>query len=219
MRKWREQFRRDPVVYNCTQQNAKRLGLLPWILVVFMLSALFLSFTTASFAADEAVAVVAEEDGCTPEDIKDPGNEECLPAGETSRGEMFFTGAETFSKKGAPCVSCHNVSDTLSWGGGTLGPDLTGIVGRMSSDGLATILSSLSFPTMVKVYETKQLSKQEQADLLAFFTDANSRSASSFSSIQIWWGIGGFIVLLILQNIFWSNRFKGVRKQQIGGGN
>lgn len=208
-----------------------------WVLVVFIGAVLCLGLSTVSFAqdennsaapadeavveapADEVAAEPVEEDGCTQEEIKDPENTDCMPAGDAANGRNLFTGEQTFAKKGAPCVSCHHVTDTLSWGGGTLGPDLTGIVGRVTEDGVAGILSSLSFPSMAKVYETKQLNKQEQADLKAFFVDANTKSASSFSSILIWWGIGGFIVLLILQNIFWSGRFKGVRKQQIGGGN
>ncbi|MDH5561117.1 MAG: hypothetical protein OEY59_09730 [Deltaproteobacteria bacterium] len=209
MRKWREQFRRNPGTNDCAQHNEKKLGFKSWMLVMLLATALFLGLSTVSFA----------QEGCTPEEIQDPENTDCMPAGDAQRGQLMFTGETSFNKSGAACVSCHNVTDTLSWGGGTLGPDLTGIVGRLSSEGVAGILSSLAFPTMAKVYEGKQLNKQEQADLLAFFVGANSRPASSFSWIQFWWGIGGFIVLLILQNVFWSQRFKGVRKKQIGGGN
>jgi cytochrome c2 len=204
----------------------KRLGLMPWVLVIFVGSFLFLGLTTASFAQGETASdsetmtmEEADDSGCTPEAINDPDDTECLPAGDAHRGQLLFTGEEGFTKDGAPCVSCHNVAGTMSWGGGTLGPDLTGIVGRLTEEGVGGVLSSLAFPTMAQVYEGKQLTKQEQADLKAFFVEANGKQASSFSWIQFWWGLGGFIVLLILQNIFWSGRFKGVRKQQIGGGN
>jgi hypothetical protein len=203
MRIWREQVRRYPDKV----ENTKLFGLVPWTLACFIGFMLIIGFAGTGFAQD-----------CTPEDIQDPENSECLPEGSAARGKLLFTGETTFATKGPACAACHNVSDSLSWGGGTLGPDLTQITGRLTEPGVLGVLQSLAFPTMAKVYETKQLKKQEQADLLAFFVDANSKKPASFSWIQFWWGLGIAIILLILSQIFWGKRFSGVRKKQIGGG-
>src|ERR1700690_3748542 len=105
---------------------------------------------------DELVAYLAESG---PRKSAPPVAATIAPAGDPQRGTAFFTGAISFQRGGAPCMSCHTVSSVVSLGGGSLGPDLTGIPGLLGEAGLASILATLPFPTMRPLYQTRPLTQ------------------------------------------------------------
>jgi mono/diheme cytochrome c family protein len=80
-----------------------------------------------------------------------------VTAGDPERGAKLFTGIIPFKLGGAPCVACHTVSGVAPLGGGSLGPDLTGIYGRLGPAGLPTIMASLPFPTMQPIFQKRPL--------------------------------------------------------------
>jgi hypothetical protein len=129
-------------------------------------------------------------------------------------------------------MSCQSVNTVGATIGGTLCPDLTHVFGRYGNTGLSSILQTLPFPTMQGIYQNKLLTEQEQANLLAFFEEANSveRPVASVeeskdSTIQnllnpSWRfgliGLGGFRLLVLLSNFLWRDLFTGVRQRLVG---
>ena len=78
-------------------------------------------------------------------------------------------------------------------GGGALGPDLTQVYTRYTGQGLAAALASLPFPSMQSIYATRQLTPDEQADLLAFFAAADQQGeprTSAKPAGDLGWGTG-----------------------------
>ena len=98
-----------------------------------------------------------------------------LPIGNLNRGEAIFAGGQALENGGTPCIACHTVGIVGSFGGGNLGPDLTHAFQRFGETGLTSAIRNIAFPTMQGVYADKPLTNQEIADLLAFFTTADTQ--------------------------------------------
>lgn len=96
--------------------------------------------------------------------------------GNPTYGEAFFIGAISLTSGGTPCHACHSVEGVGMIGGGALGPDLTHVYARYGREGLAAALTGLPFPTMQGIFAGRQLTPNEQADLLAFFEKVDQRS-------------------------------------------
>lgn len=95
------------------------------------------------------------------------------PFGDAWQGERLFTGAARLRAGGMPCIACHSVEGVAALGGGALGPDLTQVHTRYGGNaGLGAALAGLPFPSMQGIYAARQLTPDEQADLLAFFAGA-----------------------------------------------
>ena len=153
--------------------------------------------------------------------------------GNPQIGKQLFTGTLAFHNSAPACMSCHSVNTVGALKGGTLGPDLTHVFGRYGATGLSSVLQTLPFPTMQGIYQNKLLTEEEQANLLAFFEKANSAEPpvasaeeSKDSTIQniltpSWAfaliGLGGFLLLLLLSNFTWRDRFTGVRQRLVAG--
>jgi cytochrome c553 len=85
------------------------------------------------------------------------------------RGRQLFTGARQFMNGGPACVACHDDDALGVPGGGTMGPDLTNAATRMGTQGIATALQTLYFPTMAPLFSAHPLTVDERAALAAFF--------------------------------------------------
>jgi len=135
-----------------------------------------------------------------------------LPAGSAFRGEKLFIGAKPLEGGGLPCMACHTVSGVGEYGGGNLGPDLTHAYDRYGEPGLASAMGNISFPTMKHVYSGKELSTQETADLLDFFTEADKEVSEGLaeSVSGLFWGSGivGALVLFSIMAFFWPRQRK-----------
>jgi hypothetical protein len=70
---------------------------------------------------------------------------------------------------------------------------------------------------MQGVFAGKPLTAEEQADLLAFFAEADQATAAPPSNNFVWIGLGGFVVLGLLGQFTWRKRLTGVRKSLLGG--
>jgi mono/diheme cytochrome c family protein len=152
--------------------------------------------------------------------------------GNPQIGKQLFTGTLAFHNSAPACMSCHSVNTVGALKGGTLGPDLTHVFGRYGATGLSSVLQTLPFPTMQGIYQNKPLTEEEQANLLAFFESANSAEPpvaptgeSKDTTIQnlltpSWAfaliGLGGFLLLVLLSNFTWRDRFQGVRQRLVG---
>jgi mono/diheme cytochrome c family protein len=138
--------------------------------------------------------------------------------GNPQSGRMLVIGERELTNGGPACISCHSVDQVGALGGGTLGPDLTNVYSRYGGEaGLAAALNGLPFPTMQGVFAGKPLTAQEQADLLAFFAEADQATAAPPNYNFVWIGLGGFVVLGLVGQFAWRKRLTGVRKSLLGG--
>ncbi len=124
-------------------------------------------------------------------------------------------GSIVFQNGGPPCVSCHNVSGIPFPGGGALGPDLTGVYSKFGVATMNSVLATLPFPTMTPVFGKRPLTRQEQADLQAFFEKVSVRPLTSMTLKIILSVIGGFVVLMALIWRIWPRRLHTVRRSMV----
>jgi mono/diheme cytochrome c family protein len=111
-----------------------------------------------------------------------PSSADTEPAplsGSASNGKDLFTGATQFANGGTACIACHDTADLGVLGGGMLGPDLTDAYERYGENGLVAVLGTISFPSMVPVYQDRPLTAQEQIDLTLFLKEAADKDAPS----------------------------------------
>src|SRR5574340_1067925 len=90
-------------------------------------------------------------------------------SGSPEKGKAFFTGAVRFANGGPACASCHTTAGLGFPGGGSLGPDLTGVYPKLGTDGLNSALETLYFPAMTPLYMYRPLTEDERRNLFAFF--------------------------------------------------
>ncbi|MEJ2597369.1 MAG: hypothetical protein P8Z00_03505, partial [Anaerolineales bacterium] len=135
---------------------------------------------------------------------------QAAPTGDALAGRELFTGVRRFSAQGVPCIACHSVANLPALRGGGLGPDLTHVIQRYGGPtGLASTLASLPFPTMQGIFANRPLTPAEQADLLAFFAQADqtpTQVANNSVYLFAGLGIGGSLILLGLLAIFWPRQ-------------
>lgn len=143
------------------------------------------------------------------------GAQTILPAdgGSAAHGEELFTGLAHFRNAGPACVSCHSIAGIPFPGGGTLGPDLTHAYQKLGPTGTQSAMQTLYFQVMTPIYSTHPLYPDEQADLMAFLQQAESRSESGWSTQIILLGalaLGG--IFMAITGFLWRNRVRGVRR-------
>jgi mono/diheme cytochrome c family protein len=135
---------------------------------------------------------------------------QAAPSGNAQTGRELFTGTRRLSAQGIPCIACHSVANLPALRGGGLGPDLTHVIRRYGgSTGLASTLNSLPFPTMQGIFATRRLTSAEQADLLAFLSQADQAPAQISNTpmfLLASLGIGGSLILFGLLAIFWPRQ-------------
>ena len=109
------------------------------------------------------------------------------------------------------------------FGGGTLGPDLTGANIKYRDPELISILQNPNFPTMSTVFATHRLTDEEIVQLFALFRNAkltNPVAASQVSATTIdprffVIGVAAMLLVLVLLNFAWRNRSRGVREELV----
>jgi mono/diheme cytochrome c family protein len=139
--------------------------------------------------------------------------EEKVQQGSAVRGEGLFTGRIAFKNGGPPCSSCHNVSGLPFPSGGTLGPSLTREYSKLGPEGMDTALHTLFFPAMAPLYDPHPLTVAEQADLKAFFEEADSRPPAKDRTIAaVLIALGGFGILVLITWALWRDRLRSVRR-------
>jgi len=133
--------------------------------------------------------------------------------GDSKRGRELFVGSTRFTNQGAACNSCHNVDMNGSISGAALAIDLTHTITRLSAAGVGAVVSGLPFPQMKETYNSKPVTPQEIADIVAFLTLADMQEAAlattPFGNYLLLGGLAGVIFLLAFYSLFWFNRKKG----------
>jgi mono/diheme cytochrome c family protein len=140
-------------------------------------------------------------------------------------GMELFTGRAPLSNGGTACISCHGFQGAGALGGGTLGPDLTGVSVKYRDPELISILQNPNFPVMASVFGQQRLSDEEIVRLFALFQDARVRSpGAAAAAVQptgarprvdpafLFVGVALLVLSLVTMNLIWRNRLRGVRE-------
>ncbi len=132
-------------------------------------------------------------------------------------GREIFLGIKPLSAGGPACVSCHSVKGIGVLAGGGLAPELSAVYERLSGrKGLATWLSAPATTTMQSVYESRPF--DAEADILplvAYFADLAQHppeSSQASTLIFILLGLAGAAAALMIFDVLWKGRFRGVRR-------
>ncbi len=148
-------------------------------------------------AQGKALGTAAISRPATPEDIR--------------RGKLFFTGAARF-KSGAPsCMSCHSAQGVGGWGGGWLGPDLTGATAKYGA-GLSGVIENPSFPTMQGVFAKTPASAEEAFQVASYLKSVGSQPPDQRDVVFPVLGVVGLIGGMLLGGHLGRKRLRGVRK-------
>lgn len=137
--------------------------------------------------------------------------------GDALEGWKLFYGAKKFQNGGPACIGCHGAGKRGTFGGGTLGPDLTKAYSKFGKDGIVTILSTLPFPTMRPIFAQKMITPQEQAHLRAFFEQVDSQSPEMMTPGVFLISFAGFAFMFLAAGFIWRSRSFGVRAPLLRG--
>ncbi len=143
-----------------------------------------------------------------------------VPA-DVNGGWQFFTGRARLQNGGAACISCHSIKGVGMFGGGTLGPDLTGVSIKYRDPELISILQNPNFPMMSTVFGTHRLNDEEIVQFFALFQDAKLRNpvpppTAGITTLDPRFfviGVALMLFVLALLNLAWRNRLRGVREE------
>jgi mono/diheme cytochrome c family protein len=133
------------------------------------------------------------------------------PGADAERGAKYFSGQLAFKNNGPACMACHSAPGIKFWGGGTLGPDLTGVYAQMG-EGIVSVLVTVPFPTMQPIFDNHPLSENEARDLAAFFKGAASQRAESHTTQIVVSSFIAFLILMVIIFVLWQNRLTSVRR-------
>lgn len=87
------------------------------------------------------------------------------PASARVGRELYF-GRKAFVNGGMACSACHEVKGN----GGLLGPDLTGVYGKMGETPLVSAIEKSGFKVMAAAYRTHPVTKQEAMHLARYLS-------------------------------------------------
>jgi mono/diheme cytochrome c family protein len=140
--------------------------------------------------------------------------------GAIDRGRQLFSGAAGFAHGGPPCAACHDSAALARPGGGTMGPDLTGIADRIGPEGVSTALSTLYFPTMAPLFSTHPLTAEEQQALAAFLESAPGSLPRRWLPTVALGGaaVAGGVALLAITGLAGRSRIRSVRLAMLARG-
>lgn len=121
---------------------------------------------------------------------------------EIALGEQLFSGARPLSQGGPACVSCHHVRGLPLAGGGTLGPDLTFAMARLTDQGVSERM--LASPLERRVYAGRELVDAEKLALRAYLAQLARDGTWSPPDTQFFpLGLLGALALLGAVGIAW----------------
>ena len=144
-----------------------------------------------------------------------------IVASDVNGGWQFFTGRTPLQNGGTACISCHSIKGIGIFGGGTLGPDLTGVNLKYRDPELIAILQNPNFPTMSTIFGTHALTDEEIVQLFAVFQNAklmNPPAQAGVTTLDPKFfviGVASMLLVLLLLNLAWRDRLRGVREELV----
>ena len=146
-----------------------------------------------------------------------------IAPGDVDKGWELFMGRVKLQNGGAACISCHSIESVGLLGGGTLGPDLTGVNLKYRDPELIVILQNPNFPVMATQFGTRALSNEEIVQLFALFQNAKQMNpmpatqagATTLDPKFFVIGAAAMLLVLALMNLGWRKRSRGVREELV----
>ncbi len=143
---------------------------------------------------------------------------ETLQAGDADAGKNLFTGVTRLSNGGPSCRACHSSAGIGGLGGGKLGPDLTGAFEKYGDGLIAWPSAGSPSSTMRPIFESKPLTEEEKADLLAFFESADvTQRPTEVIGQLVALSLAGMVGLMGLAALVWRRRLTKVRQPMVTG--
>lgn len=140
---------------------------------------------------------------------------EATPA-DAELGRQLFIGEVALKGDGPPCISCHSAAGSGAFvAGGTLAKDLTNVFARLGDEGLDGAIKNPAFPLMKDIYAQHKLDKDEAFALRAFFSASNRAVHDGDSFNVVLASLAGTGLCLIILNLFWRRRLRGVREPML----
>ncbi|NNE67008.1 MAG: c-type cytochrome [Pyrinomonadaceae bacterium] len=140
---------------------------------------------------------------------------------DVREGWRLFTGQKEFENGGVACSTCHGIGSFGSYGGGTLGPDLTATNIKYRDPELILILQEPNFPTMTEMFRDHKLTEEEIVQVFAYLKHSkevspNAAIAATTDSgaVEPRFLITGFVftvLALVGLNFVWRKRHGNVR--------
>ncbi|MCC6368594.1 MAG: c-type cytochrome [Bryobacterales bacterium] len=130
-------------------------------------------------------------------------------------GKALFIGKVRFANGGPACASCHNAAGIGFPGGGSMGPNLTGVYAKFGPDGLNSSLETLYFPAMTPIYTYRPLTQDERRNLFAFFQSLSRKREESSTPAVIGLSLAGLAILLAATAVAGRHRLKPVRRRLV----
>jgi mono/diheme cytochrome c family protein len=146
-----------------------------------------------------------------------------ITPGDVDNGWQLFMGRAKLQNGGAACISCHSIKGEGLFGGGTLGPDLTGVNLRYRDPELIAILQNPNFPVMATQFGTRALSNEEIVQLFALFQNAKQMNPTPATQAGVTTldpkffviGTAAMLLVLALMNWGWRKRSRGIREDLV----
>ncbi|MBI5599562.1 MAG: hypothetical protein HY890_07465 [Deltaproteobacteria bacterium] len=134
---------------------------------------------------------------------------EIAGSGNFEAGRRIYTGERRLINGGPPCISCHTAGEVGTFGGGTLGPDLTKVWENKFFLIDPNWINSEGVPVMGAIFSKKNITPEEVEDLKAFFSVVAAEQQSNPGTGRfVSGGIIGTIIMLIIFSIVWSDRYR-----------
>ncbi|HXI24051.1 MAG TPA: c-type cytochrome, partial [Pyrinomonadaceae bacterium] len=138
-------------------------------------------------------------------------------------GWKFFMGRARLQNGGTACISCHSIKGVGLFGGGTLGPDLTGVSLKYRDPELIAILQNPNFPTMSTVFGKHALTDEEIVQLFALFQNSKQMNPMPATQAGVTTldpkffviGVATMLLMLAFLNLAWRKRLRGVREELV----
>lgn len=140
---------------------------------------------------------------------------EPFTAEEIQSGRDYFTGAARLENGAPACSACHTTYGIGAWGGGRLGPDLTGVYSRLG--GRPQLQAWLTMPAsavMTPIFQKHRLTENEVRDLVAFLEAEQQGGTGDAPAVTASFsGAGLFVAALLLAmfGVIWKNRYRATR--------
>jgi mono/diheme cytochrome c family protein len=153
-------------------------------------------------------------------------SDRALTDADVERGRAIFSGELALANGAPACISCHSVEGTAGFGGGRLGPDLTGVFARLGGrKSLAAWLTAPQSVTMTPVFRGRDMKEPEILGLVAFLKERAENGSPAVLSAPpasvpsgagrfefLVAGFGGLLGALALFDFVWRKRFRSVRR-------
>jgi len=110
-------------------------------------------------------------------------------ASSVDSGASLFQGTKAFKNGGVACIACHNVNSPKVIGGGSLAKDLTMYGGKDMAPTVGMMITApeaMPSPVMTSAYKGHSITKEEQADLVAFFQSVDPKSTQKGFATLFW---------------------------------